>query len=72
MRAGDAELTPSGTRVLRLEGFALDDDLWAKLVCSLADGDDRRRRADKGRRLVLDRHTYAHRSAAVVEFLQTA
>jgi spore maturation protein CgeB len=49
-----------------------DDDLWAKLVCSLADGDDRRRRADKGRRLVLDRHTYAHRSAAVVEFLQTA
>jgi spore maturation protein CgeB len=49
-----------------------DDDLWAKLVCSLADGDDRRRRADKGRRLVLDRHTYAHRCAAVVEFLQTA
>jgi spore maturation protein CgeB len=49
-----------------------DDDLWAKLVCSLADGDDRRRRAAKGRRLVLDRHTYAHRSAAVVEFLQTA
>ena len=30
MRSGDAELRPSGTRVLRLEGFALDDDLWAK------------------------------------------
>jgi hypothetical protein len=30
MRAGDAELRPSGTRVLRLNGFALDDDLWAK------------------------------------------
>jgi hypothetical protein len=30
MRAGDAELRPSGTRALVLEGFALDDDLWAK------------------------------------------
>jgi hypothetical protein len=30
MRAGDAELRPSGTRVLRLDAFALDDDLWAK------------------------------------------
>ena len=30
MRAGDAELRPSGTRVVRLNGFALDDDLWAK------------------------------------------
>jgi hypothetical protein len=30
MRAGDAELRPSGTRVLQLPGFALDDDLWAK------------------------------------------
>ncbi|MDX6629113.1 MAG: hypothetical protein QOH00_1359 [Gaiellales bacterium] len=30
MRAGDAELRPSGKRVLRLEGFELDDDLWAK------------------------------------------
>ena len=30
MRAGDAELRPSGTRVLLLDGFALDDDLWAK------------------------------------------
>ena len=30
MRSGDAELRPAGTRVLRLRGFALDDDLWAK------------------------------------------
>jgi hypothetical protein len=30
MRAGDAELRPSGTRVVRLNGFALDDELWAK------------------------------------------
>jgi hypothetical protein len=30
MRAGDAELRPAGTRVLRLNGFALDDELWAK------------------------------------------
>jgi hypothetical protein len=30
MRAGDAELRPSGTRILRLNGFELDDDLWAK------------------------------------------
>jgi hypothetical protein len=30
LRAGDAELRPSGNRVLRLDGFALDDDLWAK------------------------------------------
>jgi len=30
MRSGDAELTPSGSRVALLEGFALDDDLWAK------------------------------------------
>lgn len=49
-----------------------DDDLWAKLVCSLGDREDRRRRADEGRRLVLARHTYAHRSAAVVEFLTAA
>jgi hypothetical protein len=30
MRAGDAELRPSGTRVLQLDGLVLDDDLWAK------------------------------------------
>jgi hypothetical protein len=30
MRSGDAELTPSGSRVELLDGFALDDDLWAK------------------------------------------
>jgi len=30
MRAGDAELRPAGTRVLFLDGFVLDDDLWAK------------------------------------------
>ena len=30
LRAGDAELRPSGTRVLQLDGLALDDDLWAK------------------------------------------
>ena len=30
MRSGDAELTPSGSRVELLDGFALDEDLWAK------------------------------------------
>jgi hypothetical protein len=30
MRAGDAELRPTGIRALVLEDFALDDDLWAK------------------------------------------
>jgi hypothetical protein len=30
MRAGDAELRPSGTRVAQLDDLALDDDLWAK------------------------------------------
>ena len=30
MRAGDAELRPAGTRVLFLDDFVLDDDLWAK------------------------------------------
>jgi hypothetical protein len=30
LRAGDAELRPSGTRVLLLDDFALGDDLWAK------------------------------------------
>jgi hypothetical protein len=30
MRAGDAELRPSGTRVVRLNGFSLDDELWAR------------------------------------------
>ena len=30
MRSGDAELRPAGTRVLRLDDLALDDDLWAK------------------------------------------
>ena len=49
-----------------------DDDLWAKLVCALADPEDRRRRAEKGRRLVLAHHTYAQRTAAVVQFLAAA
>jgi hypothetical protein len=30
MRAGDAELRPTGTRVQQLPGFALDDELWAR------------------------------------------
>ena len=30
MRAGDAELRPSGTRVLQLDALALDDELWAR------------------------------------------
>jgi hypothetical protein len=30
MRSGDAELRPSGARVLLLDDLALDDDLWAK------------------------------------------
>jgi hypothetical protein len=30
MRSGDAALTPSGSRIALLDGFALDDDLWAK------------------------------------------
>jgi hypothetical protein len=30
MRAGDAELRPSGTRVLPLADFALADELWAR------------------------------------------
>jgi hypothetical protein len=30
MRAGDAELRPSGTRVLPLQDFTLDDELWAR------------------------------------------
>lgn len=55
--------------VMTTEG---DDDLWAKLVCSLADPADRRRRADKGRDLVLAHHTYARRAAAVVQFLAAA
>jgi hypothetical protein len=49
-----------------------DDSLWAQLVCLLADREDRRRRADRGRRLVLANHTYAHRTAAVVQFLAAA
>ena len=49
-----------------------DDDLWAKLVRTLADPADRKRRGETGRRLVLDRHTYAHRSADVVKFLAAA
>jgi Family of unknown function (DUF5947) len=36
LRSGDAELRPAGTRVLRLEGFALDDDLWAKFQIPIA------------------------------------
>jgi Family of unknown function (DUF5947) len=30
LRAGDAELRPSGTRALQLDAFALDDELWAR------------------------------------------
>lgn len=47
-----------------------DEDLWAALTVALADGAERRRRAALGRRLVLDRHTYAHRAATVVGFLR--
>src|SRR6476469_10387274 len=30
LRSGDAELRPTGTRVQLLDGFVLDDDLWAR------------------------------------------
>jgi spore maturation protein CgeB len=55
--------------VISTEGH---DDLWAKLAVSLADPEDRRRRAAHGRRLVLEHHTFAQRSTAVVQFLAAA
>lgn len=55
--------------VMTTEG---DDDLWARLAMSLADPAERRRRADLGRRLVLERHTFAERSAAVMQYLAAA
>jgi Family of unknown function (DUF5947) len=36
LRAGDAELRPTGTRVQQLQGFALDDDLWARFQIPIA------------------------------------
>lgn len=48
------------------------DDLWARLAVSLADPAGRRRRAELGRRLVLERHSFAERSSAVVQFLAAA
>ncbi len=45
------------------------EDLWARLVCWLADGEKRSRLATEGRRLILARHTYAHRVGTLVEYL---
>ena len=36
LRSGDAELRPTGTRVRRLDDFALDDDLWARFQIPIA------------------------------------
>ena len=36
LRSGDAELRPSGTRVLQLDGLTLGDDLWAKFQIPIA------------------------------------
>ena len=36
LRSGDAELRPTGTRVRRLDDFALDDELWARFQIPIA------------------------------------
>ncbi len=36
LRAGDAELRPTGTRVQRLDDFELHDDLWARFQIPIA------------------------------------
>jgi spore maturation protein CgeB len=47
-----------------------DEDTWAQLVRYGSDPDERRRRGDEGRRIVLSRHTYVHRMEAVMSYLR--
>lgn len=46
-----------------------DEDLWAKLVRYLADPDERKRRGEVGRKIVLNSHVYAHRVETLMKYL---
>jgi spore maturation protein CgeB len=56
-----------GEAVVLTEG---DEDEWAKLVRYLADTQERRRRAQEGRKIVLSDHTYTNRVETLVTFLK--
>lgn len=47
-----------------------DEDTWAQLVRYGSDAGERRRRGEEGRRIVLSRHTYAHRMEALMMYLR--
>lgn len=48
-----------------------DEDLWAKLVRYLADSDERQKRSEIGRRIVLSDHTYTQRMDTLVNYLRS-
>jgi len=47
-----------------------NEDEWAKLVLYLADGDERQRRSQEGRKIVLSDHTYANRMETLIKYLK--
>ena len=49
-----------------------DEDEWAQLVRYGSDPEERRRRSEEGRRIVLNRHTYVHRMEALMSYLREA
>jgi len=55
-----------GESVVCTEGF---EDLWAKIVHYLSDTDERKRRAELGRKIVLSDHTYEARSRDLLKYL---
>jgi spore maturation protein CgeB len=55
-----------GESVVCTEGF---EDLWAKIVHYLSDTDERKRRVELGRKIVLSEHTYEARSRDLLKYL---
>lgn len=46
------------------------EDTWVKLVHYLSDSQERNRRRQEGRNMILSNHSYAHRMETVVQYLQ--
>jgi spore maturation protein CgeB len=56
-----------GDAVVCTEGY---EDEWAKLVRYLADPEERQRRSQEGRKIVLNDHTYRNRVETLINYLQ--
>ena len=58
-----------GDTVVCTDGY---EDEWAKLVRYLADPEERRKRSQEGRKIVLSHHTYTNRVETLMEYLREA